>query len=125
MWGDGDTSLTKNFLTTALTQTFTAMYINRPPKAYLVVAAPVSSRRRKRSAIFDARSSLDPEGEKLQLNWRFSDGTKSSGETVKKTFTRDGVYSVQLTVSDSLGATARVRKRVAVSLRRGIRVLPR
>ncbi len=63
-------------------------------------AAPVS---------MSGAASSDPDaGDVLSYAWNFGDGHTGSGENVSHTYTQDGVYNVQLTVTDSYGLTSTV-----------------
>lgn len=53
---------------------------------------------------FDAGDSSDEDGEVISYNWFFSDGYRSTGKTVKRSFTRTGNYMVTLSVSDDANA---------------------
>jgi PKD repeat protein len=52
---------------------------------------------------FDASASTSPNGTITAYKWDFGDGGKDTGVIVTHTFTEKGVYSVTLTVTDSLG----------------------
>lgn len=49
---------------------------------------------------FDASSSSDPDGNPLQYNWFFGDGTSAQGVRVQHTFNQAASYNVTLQVSD-------------------------
>lgn len=55
---------------------------------------------------FDASSSGDPDGTVVQYSWDFGDFTTGAEETVSRTFTTGGQFTVTLTVADDDGATA-------------------
>jgi len=114
-WKDGLVSPSRSFLTGTAPVTFTALYRNLPPKSVLNrVAATVSTSNRSREVILDASASSDPEGEPLRFEWRFSDGGRQRGATVKKRFKRDGRYNVRLTVRDPLGGASRSRNSIVI-----------
>lgn len=121
MWSDGLRSAVRSFSVTAQPATLTALYNNLPPAAKLTLVGLLRSTKR-RTALFDASGSKDPEGDGLSYSWRFSDGTRYKTPTVRKTFKADGTYKLTLQVSDSLGARTTVTRRVVVSARRGIRI---
>jgi glucose/arabinose dehydrogenase len=52
---------------------------------------------------FDAGASTDPDGDRLTYAWDFKDGASSTNDNPVHTFTREGVYDVQLTVRDGNG----------------------
>lgn len=52
---------------------------------------------------FDASASYDPDGEIVQYDWVFGDGTTGSGKVVPHVFEHKGTYSVKLTVIDDRG----------------------
>jgi glucose/arabinose dehydrogenase len=121
-WSDGNVSQTRRFTTQPGSQTFTALYENRPPRA-LISPALTQGTRKKRSIVLDARGSSDPEGEALSYRWQVSDRTRYQGAVLRKTFKRDGLFSVTLRVTDTLGAQAVMKRRVRVSARKGARLL--
>lgn len=77
---------------------------NRAPVA--VATSPDLTRRVGQSVSFDASSSTDPDGDYLSYVWDFGDGTKSTGETVSKSYTSPGFYTITLTVYDGRGSTS-------------------
>ena len=52
---------------------------------------------------FDATSSIDTDGEVIDLDWDFGDGLAGSGRIVEHTYGQPGNYSVELTVTDDDG----------------------
>lgn len=54
----------------------------------------------------DAAGSSDPDGTITSYEWDFGDGTTTSGDAPRHTYTTAGRYTVTLTVTDSDGATA-------------------
>jgi DNA/RNA endonuclease G (NUC1) len=52
-----------------------------------------------------AAGSLDPNGSVVGYAWSFGDGTTATGASVTHTYTQDGTYSVQLTITDNDGLT--------------------
>lgn len=114
-WKDGLVSPSRSFVTGLAPMTFTALYRNLPPKSVLSRLATTStSSNRARDVILDASASSDPEGEPLRYEWRFSDGGRLRGATVKKRFKRDGRYNVRLTVRDPLGGASRSRNSIVI-----------
>src|SRR5207237_4773690 len=55
---------------------------------------------------FNGSASRDPDGTISSYQWSFGDGYTSSGVSVSHTYTGLGLYTVTLTVTDNLGATA-------------------
>jgi len=55
---------------------------------------------------FNGQASTAGQGHTIEsYRWNFGDGTSGSGSTVTHAFTATGTYSVQLTVTDDLGAS--------------------
>jgi len=50
---------------------------------------------------FDASNSIDPDGNITAYDWDFSDGATATGVTTSHAFSADGVYPVQLVVTDN------------------------
>lgn len=49
---------------------------------------------------FSGSGSYDPDGTSISYSWNFGDGTVSTDANPTKTYTQDGAYTVELTVSD-------------------------
>jgi glucose/arabinose dehydrogenase len=120
-WSDGFNQLARSFITESRPENFTAIYKNIPPRAVLAQIASKNSKSR-RSISLDASASKDPEGEGISYLWRFSDGRKYRSSTVRRLFSRDGRYTVLLTVKDALGATNEIKRTLVVNTRRGARL---
>src|SRR5260370_14432615 len=58
------------------------------------------------SGTFTASGSSDPDGSINSYQWDFGDGGVGSGFSVTHTYSSLGVYTVRLTVTDNLGASA-------------------
>jgi glucose/arabinose dehydrogenase len=85
---------------------------NKPPAADAAAdpmggAAPLD-------VTFSSKRSTDPEKSIVGYRWDFGDGATSSKANPTHTFTENGVYTVQLTVTDSAGATASDTLEIAV-----------
>ncbi len=50
---------------------------------------------------FDASSSYDPDGDPLSYQWTFGDGATATGTTATHTYSRDGAFTVTLTVVET------------------------
>jgi DNA/RNA endonuclease G (NUC1) len=61
-----------------------------------------------------ATGSSDPDGDALTYEWTFGDGARASGFAVSHTYSRGGVYGVQLTVTDTRGLVTTAATTVAV-----------
>ena len=56
--------------------------------------------------VFSAAASSDPDGTVVGYAWDFGDGTTGAGVSATKSYAAAGTYTVTLTVTDNLGATA-------------------
>ena len=65
---------------------------------------------------FTGTSSSDPNGEIVSYNWDFGDGVTASGDTVNHTYETEGVYEVELIVTDNDGATDATVQNVDIML---------
>ncbi len=54
---------------------------------------------------FNASVSYDPDGSISSFEWSFGDGSGSSGEDSSHSYSEEGNFSVELTVTDDLGST--------------------
>jgi PKD repeat protein/glucose/arabinose dehydrogenase len=68
-------------------------------------SATPASGRAPLDVAFSSEGSVDPEGEQVAYSWNFGDGTTSTEANPSHVFTENGVYNVQLTVSDPGGKT--------------------
>jgi len=75
---------------------------NRPP--VVEGAADPGSGNAPLAVRFTANGS-DPDGGALTYRWEFGDGTSASGRTARHTYTRNGVYTAKVTVTDRGGLT--------------------
>jgi len=64
---------------------------------------------------FDGSLSSDPDGEVVDWDWVFGDGGKGSGAAVAHTYTKEGNFSCQLTVTDDSGLTDTTQSLIAVT----------
>lgn len=83
---------------------------NRSPVAAFAVTADGAV------ASVDASASSDPDGSIAGYAWTFGDGGSGSGATTTHRYAASGTYAIELTVTDDLGATAKVTHEVAVSV---------
>ncbi|MGD8346494.1 MAG: PKD domain-containing protein [Lysobacterales bacterium] len=67
------------------------------------------------SCSFDAGSSGDPDGEIVDWAWKFGDGSTAAGESVQHTYSKEGSYTVVLTVTDDKQASDQFDRDVTVS----------
>jgi PKD repeat protein len=124
-WSDGVLDPLRSFITQSESRNFTALYYNQPPKVVILQGALIKNAKPTRipSILLDAGVSSDPEGEPLKYSWRFSDGRRYQNAAVKRRFSKYGRYWVRLTVSDVKGASTTVKRLVAVTQKRGARLL--
>jgi len=66
------------------------------------------------SISFDASNSLDPDGTISSYAWDFDDGSNGTGVNINHTFASDGVYTVNLIVTDNDGKTGTISKDVTI-----------
>ena len=85
---------------------------NQPPNA-LFNATPESGTA-PLTVLFDAGASNDPDGEIVNYEWDFGDGTTATGVSFSHTYNNMGAYTVRLTVTDDKGETDAVEKIVVV-----------
>ncbi|MGQ9582868.1 MAG: PKD domain-containing protein [Thermoplasmatota archaeon] len=89
--------------------------LNSPPEAALEASARVGTVR----TLFRFTSrSLDPDGEIREQLWSFGDGATAAGPCASHTYSRKGVFTVVLTVTDEEGASS------SASLNLSVRNLP-
>ncbi|HEY5620239.1 MAG TPA: PKD domain-containing protein, partial [Candidatus Bathyarchaeia archaeon] len=86
---------------------------NRPPGA--TFTGSTNSVLTGVSVTFDAASSSDPDGTITSYLWDFGDGSTGSGATTSHSYANAGTYTVRLTVTDNLGATASTTYTVTVT----------
>jgi len=60
-----------------------------------------------------AATAADADGDPIELNWDFGDGSTATGPTVTHVFARDGCLSVRVAASDGKGGTTASRHGVA------------
>lgn len=95
------------------TQTITVSQ-NQAPRASFTFApsAPLINE----SVLFDASASSDPEGEALQYDWTFGDGSSGTGRVVHHSFQQAGRIPVVLKVSDVRGGYDEISQNVDVGV---------
>ena len=49
---------------------------------------------------FDGSKSVDPDGDIVSYEWDFGDGGSANGSVVKHAYSKEGIYTVRLTVTD-------------------------
>ncbi len=76
-----------------------AWLINRRPVAKI----SLEQKENKRIVIFDAGNSLDPEGDHLNHNWEFGDGSQRRGKNITHAYAKEGEYTVSLIIYDDYG----------------------
>jgi len=63
---------------------------------------------------FNASSSYDPDGEIVNYTWDFGDGNVSYEQNPTHRYIEDGIYNVNLTVTDNDGASSTITKQISV-----------
>jgi hypothetical protein len=56
---------------------------------------------------FDATQSYDTDGVIQNYEWKFSDGFQATGSVIDRTFTNEGIYTVELKVTDNDAKTSK------------------
>jgi uncharacterized protein YjdB len=69
---------------------------------------------------FDGSGSTDTDGIIVSYQWNFGDGTTGTGAMPTHTYSRDGIYTVTLAVTDDDGATAADTAQVTITVRAGV-----
>jgi len=64
---------------------------------------------------FSSSGSYDPDGTIASYAWTFGDGGTAATPSATHTYSKTGTYTVQLRVTDNLGATASITRTVTVS----------
>jgi PKD repeat protein len=88
---------------------------NFPPVARVTVS-PASSGTTATNFTLSGATSTDSDGSIASYAWIFGDGTSATGASVAKQYTAAGTYTVQLTVTDNVGATHTASTTITVSL---------
>jgi glucose/arabinose dehydrogenase len=94
-------------------QRFSYSAANTPPRA--VASADPREGYPPLSVRFSSGGSEDPDGDPLQYTWDFGDGSPLSSEPhPEHLYTREGLYTARLTVSDGRGGTHSSTVRISV-----------
>jgi PKD repeat protein len=64
---------------------------------------------------FSSGTSFAPKGSIVSYNWSFGDGVTSKEPVIDHTFTASGIYTVTLTITDNVGATAQATTMITVN----------
>ncbi|MCI5165472.1 MAG: PKD domain-containing protein [Candidatus Electrothrix sp. GM3_4] len=89
--------------------------INAPPKAH--IAAPASAAPGEK-VHFDGSASVDSDGKIIRYRWKFGDDREGNGPVREHSFSRPGLYQVQLLVEDDgpgLCTTARADHSILIN----------
>lgn len=78
--------------------------LNTPPTIQSFYASPTEGNAPLEVSFFT--TAVDFEGDEIYYRWDFGDNQTSAEEDPKHTFTRPGIYTVRLTVTDSKGASS-------------------
>jgi hypothetical protein len=77
---------------------------NKKPIAHMSAVGPYQGFVNS-TILFDGSKSYDPDGNITKWFWVFGDETNTTGITVRHNYSKAGVYTVTLTVTDNEGAT--------------------
>ena len=96
-------TVTDGLLTSSATATITVQPVNDSP----VVADMFADAGKQRTILLSA-SAYDVDGSIVRYDWNFGDGSSASSTLypVSHSYKKNGTYTVTLTVTDNLGATA-------------------
>ena len=86
---------------------------NQPPVA--LASADVIAGQVPLLVNFDASDSYDPDGNVISYSWTFGDGGSSDEIYPSHTYVQPGIYTVQLTVTDSEGAIGTTALEIVVT----------
>ncbi|ROR80757.1 PKD repeat-containing protein [Plantibacter flavus] len=96
--------------TATMQQTVTAVAPNQLPTAAFTPTVV------NLDGSFDASASADPDGTIASYAWNFGDGTSGTGVTATHSYATAGTFTVSLTVTDNVGATASATHDVVTTL---------
>ncbi|MFC2095743.1 PKD domain-containing protein [Candidatus Bipolaricaulota bacterium] len=102
------------FVITGIVLSFVCAFANTPPVASFEVRSSADGS--QTTLIFDATSSLDPDGAIGSYQWVFGDGYSGSGATKTHTFPAVSTYDVMLLVRDNNGANNSVTQTIDLAL---------
>jgi PKD repeat protein len=85
---------------------------NLPPTARFTFSP--SSPKVGESVRFDASPSIELDGLITNYKWTFGDGNSGAGRIVTHTYSRNGSFTIRLTVTDNNGASASFSQRIEV-----------
>lgn len=89
--------------------------MNQPPNAVIQIQSGALVAEGETTINFDGRASADPDGDPLDFFWDFGDGARSaSANPGFHKYQTPGIYTVSLTITDPLGASARAEQFVQV-----------
>lgn len=66
---------------------------------------------------FDGSASFDPDGEIVEYQWDFGDGSREFLQTVRHVYSSSGTFRAKLTVTDDKGVTGTAEKLIAIGIR--------
>jgi glucose/arabinose dehydrogenase/PKD repeat protein len=112
-WDDGEAGASRDVVIGEVPVELLARFVNRPPVAKAGVAPRSGTAPLPVTAT--AVASLDPEAGPLAVRWRFADEATSHMLRATHTFALPGEYTVDLTVTDPLGASSTDRVTVEVA----------
>jgi PKD repeat protein len=111
-WADGGAQSPRQITLGASVAQLSATYLNHPPTAALTAGSGATAL----AVSFDAALSTDPEGDTLNYQWSFGDGTAAAGARPSHSYAAPGSYMVTLTVTDQLGSLASASQLVTVPI---------
>ena len=113
--GDYVVTLTLTDDSDATASTTVTIAVTEAPVA-VISADPESAESAPASIDFDGSASFDPDGEIVEYEWNFGDGSTESLMTLTHVYASAGAYRAKLTVTDDKGVTGSAEKLISIGI---------